>query len=238
MAPIGSFTFPAVNGARNRSNFFMLDGINNQGGFLSTYAVPPIVDSIQEFKVQSHNDEAQFGQAEGGIVNVVTKSGTNSFHGSAWEFLRNDKLDARNFFVSEVTPLRWNQFGGSIGGPVILPHYNGRNKTFFFAAYEGFREHSPAETLGLVPTPQEIAGDLSDIPGQIYNSYSTRPDPNLPGQYLRDPFMCDAAGNALPTNASGVQQPGTPCNKIPSSLLDPDHGALRYHVFSAAGQHR
>ncbi len=225
-SPIGSFTFPSVNGARNRSNFFMLDGINNQGAVISTYAVPPIVDSIQEFKVQSHNDEAQFGQALGGIVNVVTKSGTNSFHGSAWEFLRNDKLDARNFFVSEVTPLRWNQFGGSIGGPVILPHYDGRNKTFFFAAYEGFREHQPAEGLGLVPTPQEIAGDLSDIEGQIYNPYSTRPDPSNPGQYFRDPFMCDAAGMPLPTDASGVQATGTPCNRLPSNLINA--GAVLY----------
>lgn len=219
-SPIGSFTFPSVNGARNRSNLWLLDGINNQGAYISTYTVPPIVDSIQEFKVQSHNDEAQFGQALGGIVNVVTKSGTNSFHGSAWEFLRNDKLDARNLFISDVTPLRWNQFGGSIGGPVILPHYNGRNKTFFFASYEGFRQHQPAQNLGLVPTPLQLTGDLSDIPEQIYNPYSTRPDPSNPEQYLRDPFMCDVAGTPLPTNALGLQATGTPCNKLPSSLIN------------------
>src|ERR1700758_3707973 len=92
--PIGTFTFPSVNGQSNRSNLFLLDGVNNQGSFGSTYAVAPIVDEIQEFKVQSHNDDASFGGVVGGGVNVVTKSGTSHFHGSAWEFLRNKALDA------------------------------------------------------------------------------------------------------------------------------------------------
>ena len=83
--PIGTFSYPSVNGQTNRSNLFLLDGVNNQGSFGSTYAVAPIVDDIQEFKVQSHNDDASFGGAMGGIVNVVTKSGTSKFHGSAWK---------------------------------------------------------------------------------------------------------------------------------------------------------
>ena len=103
--------FPAINGQNNRSNFFLLDGINNQGAFTSTYAVPPIIDTIQEFKVQSHNDQAEFGGALGGIINVVTKSGTNEIHGSAWEFLRNNALDARNPFLLTKTPFRQNQYG-------------------------------------------------------------------------------------------------------------------------------
>ena len=81
----------------------MTDGINNQGAFLSTYAVPPIIDTIQEFKVNSHNDQAEFGGALGGIINVVTKSGTNGLHGTAWEYLRNDAFDARNTFQHSVT---------------------------------------------------------------------------------------------------------------------------------------
>src|SRR5206468_3425464 len=84
----------------------MLDGVNNQGNFLSTYAIPPVIDTIQEFKVQSHNDQAEFGGVLGGIINVVSKSGSNDFHGSAWEFLRNDVLDARNTFLLEKTPFR------------------------------------------------------------------------------------------------------------------------------------
>lgn len=219
--PVGSFTFPSVNGAPNRSNMFLVDGVVNYGSFTSTYGTPPILNDIQEFKVQSQNDQAQFGQALGGIVNVVTKSGTNQFHGQAWEFLRNNALDARNFFAPDVTPLKQNQFGGSIGGPVILPGYNGRNRTFFYTAYEGFRNHTSSLGLYRVPTTAELGGNLSDISEQIYNPFSTRPDPNLPGGYIRDPFMCDAAGNPLPVNASGMQAAGTPCNMIPSTMLDP-----------------
>ncbi len=223
--PIGTFTFPSVNGQNNRSNFYLLDGINNQNNYASAYAVAPVVDAIQEFKVQSHNDEAQYGGALGGIINVVTKSGTNSLHGSAWEFLRNSALDARNPFFSNVTPFKQNQFGGTVGGPVVLPHYNGRNKTFFFGDYQGFRSHLAATSLYTVPTPAELGGDLSAIPAQIYNPFSTRPDPNKPGSLLRDPFMCDAAGNPLPVT-SGFQPAGTPCNKIPASMRD--EGMLTY----------
>src|ERR1700740_1184879 len=92
--PVGTFSYPSVNGQSNRSNLFLLDGVNNQGSFGSTYAVPPIVDDIQEFKVQSHNDDASFGGVLGGVVNVVTKSGTAQYHGVAWEFLRNTAFDA------------------------------------------------------------------------------------------------------------------------------------------------
>ena len=81
--PIGEFQFPAVNGQTNRSNLFMLDGVFNQGAFVSTYAVPPIIDTIQEFKINAHNDDPEFGGAVGGIVNVVTKGGTNELHGNA-----------------------------------------------------------------------------------------------------------------------------------------------------------
>jgi len=86
---VGSFSFPSINGQSNRSNIFLLDGLNNQESFASTYSVPPIIDDIEEFKVDSHNDQAQFGGVLGGTVNVVTKSGTNQFHGAAWEFFRN-----------------------------------------------------------------------------------------------------------------------------------------------------
>src|SRR5205823_1111984 len=144
---LGTVVFPAINGQSNRSNMFLLDGINNYGSIRDTYAVQPTLDDIQEFKVQSHNDEAQFGQVLGGIVNTVTKSGTNELHGDVWEFLRNDAFDAANYFNPVKVPLKQNQFGGAIGGPVVFPHYNGRDKTFFYASYEGFRNHTSANNL-------------------------------------------------------------------------------------------
>src|SRR5216683_4562694 len=118
--PIGVSSYPSVNGQSNRSNLFLLDGVNNQGSFGSTYAVAPIVDDIQEFKVQSHNDDASFGGVLGGVVNVVTKSGTTQYHGAAWEFLRNTTFDAANPFLKKVTPFQQNQFGASFGGPLWL----------------------------------------------------------------------------------------------------------------------
>lgn len=196
--PLGEVIIPAVNGQQNRSNYFMLDGVNDSEVVFSSFAVAPIVDDIQEFKVQSHNDQAQFGYVTGGIVNVVTKSGTNSIHGTAWEFMRNDAFDARNPLAANKIELRQNQFGANIGGPIVLPHYNGRNKTFFFGSYEGFRNVTGAGLSGLAitPTPAELSGDLSALSTPIYNPFSTRPDPSNPGQYLRDPFP----GNIIPAS--------------------------------------
>ena len=208
--PIGTFSYPAVNGQTNRSDLFYLDGINDQGSFGSTYVVAPIVDDIQEFKVQSHNDDPAYGGALGGIVNAVTKSGTNAFHGSLWEFDRNTVFDSRSTFLPNRTPFQQNQFGGAIGGPVVIPGYNGHNKTFFFATYEGFRLHTNSQIFYNTPTAQQLTGDLSGIPGQIYNPYSG----------LTQPFMCDGSGNRLTPLANGTQPAGTPCNRIPSQLIN------------------
>jgi hypothetical protein len=222
-APLGSFVFPAVSGQSNRSNYFLLDGIDNTDQVFTTYAVAPILDDIQEFKVQSHSDEAQFGGVLGGIVNVVSKSGTNNFHGTGWEFLRNTVMDAKNPLkgaAAGVSKLTQNQFGANFGGPVILPHYNGRNKTFFFGSYEGFRRAAPSNNCNLltpsgicgafynVPTAAELNGDFSALcqsgfdgagvcldrdPGsnvihQLYNPFTTQPDPANPGSFMRNPF--------------------------------------------------
>ena len=217
---IGAFSYPAINGQSNRSNMFLLDGVNNYGGISDTNTVQPTIDDVLEFKVQSHNDEAQFGQVLGGIVNLATKAGTNSYHGTLWEFFRNDALDANNYF-NPKTDLKQNQFGASFGGPVVLPHYNGRNKTFFYGSYEGFRRRGSSSQLYVTPTPAQINGDFSEIGSQIYNPYGVQPDPANPGSFQNSPFMCDGSGNALPTDASGAQAAGTPCNKIPSSLISP-----------------
>ena len=184
----GAFSFPAINGQSNRSNFFMLDGLTNQGAFTSTYALPPIIEAIQEFKVQSHNDLAEYGQVRGGIINIVSKSGTNEFHGTGFWFLRNDALDARNPFVPDVTPLRQNTWGGAGGGPII------KNRTFFFGSTQFFRRRRPAEVRSLVPTSAELSGDLSGEAQQIFDPFSTREDPNNPGIFTRDAF----ANNIIP----------------------------------------
>jgi len=176
---IGSdYSFPAINGQTNRSDFFLMDGLYDYGAIESTYAVAPIIDAIQEFKVVSHTDDAEFGSVLGGVVNVVTKTGTNSLHGAAWEYLRNTVFDARNYFlpVGQAKPAyHQNQFGGSVGGPVLIPKlYNGRNKTFFFGAYQGFRYSKPEDTNLLVPTAAELAGNEADNhQPQIYNPYAT-----------------------------------------------------------------
>jgi outer membrane receptor protein involved in Fe transport len=230
---VGSFSFPSINGQTNRSNLFLLDGLNNQESFGSTYSVPPILDDIQEFKVDSHNDQAQFGGVLGGVVNVVTKSGTNNFHGAAWEFFRNSALDAKNP-ITGINQLHLNQFGANIGGPVLLPHYNGRNRTFFFGSYEGVRRHEGNANLVFIPTPAEIAGDFRLDPsgkalGQIYNPWSTVPT-GQPGAGSRTPFLCLVGTTTpAPVLANKLQAPvGTTtapagmaaCNILPGGIID------------------
>jgi hypothetical protein len=215
---VGEVIMPAVNGQNNRSNMFLIDGINNQGTYFGTYAVGPIVDTIQEFKVQSHNDEAVFGAVLGGIVNVVTKSGTNELHGALWEFLRNDAFDASNFFSRTVFPFKQNHFGASGGGPVTIPKiYSGKNRTFFYLGYQGFRFRTPSNVYARVPTPANLQGDLSDWPRQIFDPFSTVPDPSQAGQFNRTPF----AGNRIP--ASRISSLATQFAKfaIPAPVVTP-----------------
>ena len=213
---LGTFTFPAVNGQRNRSNMFLVDGVTDLA-FLGNYNYAAIIDDIQEFKLQTHSDLAEVGAVAGGIVNVVTKHGTNTFHGSAWDFLRNEQLDARNYFLPSRNPLRQNQFGVAAGGPVLIPRlYDGRNKTFFFFAYEGFRQSQATQNVVLVPTGAELGGNFGSLLSQgvqLYNPYSTASDSANPGEYTRQPF----AGNI-----------------IPSSLLSPA-AKLYATLFPAAG---
>ena len=163
-ASVGQFSFPAVNGARNRSNIFFLDGANDLNTLSGTYNYAPIVDAIQEFKSQGHNDLAEYGGAAGAAVSVVTKSGTNQYHGDLWEFLRNEVMDSRGFFEAARAPLRQNQFGASAGGPLSIPKlYNGKNRTFFFVAWEGYRYASKSETGALAPTAAMDSGDFSAL---------------------------------------------------------------------------
>jgi outer membrane receptor protein involved in Fe transport len=223
--PVGTFSYPSINGQTNRSNLYLLDGIYDQGSFGSTYAIAPIVDAIQEFKVQSHNDDTSYGGALGGIINVVTKSGTTQYHATLWEFVRNTQFDARNPFLSKVTPFQQNQFGVAGGGPLSIPwRQSGAPKTFFFAAYEGFRLHTSASNLYSVPTATELGGDLTTVggvpfSGQIYNPYSIVPNAASPTHFSNSPFLCNASGNPSP-DINRIQSTGTPCNKIPADMLD------------------
>ncbi len=216
---IGSFTFPSVNGQGNRSNMFLLDGFTDYG-FIGNYAIAPIIDDIQEFKVQSHNDSSAYGGSLGGIINVVTKGGTQEYHGDVWEFFRNSALDARNYFQTAVTPYKQNQFGGAAGGPVLPGRWRKASpmleKLYFFAAYEGFRATRAANTLDIIPTQAQLGGDFSGgNQNPIFNPYTTRPDPNNPGQLLRDPF---------------------PNNIIPAALVNQPLEAYRKAIYPAVNQ--
>lgn len=193
---LGSFTFPAINGARNRSNMFLLDGANDLNTMLGMYNYSPIIDDIQEFKTQGHNDLAEYGGVAGGMVSVVSKSGTNQYHGSLWEFLRNEQMDARGFFEAKRTPLRQNQYGAAAGGPIWIPKlYNGRNRSFFYAAWEGYRQRTAGETGTLGPTDAMRNGDFSALGKTIYDPAMTTYNAST-NTYSRTSF----SGNIIPQN--------------------------------------
>ena len=143
-----------------------------------------IPDDVLEMKVLTHYDSAQFGGGLGGTINLVTKSGTNQFHGGAWEFWRSSEfLDAAQPPSGILQDLHQNQFGANIGGPVLLPHYNGKDRSFFYGSYEGFRQTIGAANLQLVPTAQQYAGDFSALLNQgiqLYNPFTANraPFPN------------------------------------------------------------
>ncbi len=201
------------NGVRVRGNEVLVDGVSQVPPETRADPVqPPPVDSVQEFKVATSGYSAEFGSAAGGLVNVATKAGTNELHGALWEFLRNDKLNTRNYFapVNQKKPvLRQNQYGAAIGGPVILPKlYNGRNRTFFFTDFEITSVRSQAVFNVNVPTVAMRNGDLSQYVGRIIgtdalgNSVAQGQvfDPvttgTVNGRLTRSPFP----GNAIPIN--------------------------------------
>ena len=166
----------SVNGAGFDQNVFTLDGADNNNYFsgvvvASNQAVKPSIDAIQEFKMETHNYGAEFGRGGGAIVQVTTKSGTNDTHGTAFEFLRNDKLDANDFFNSgrPQPPFRQNQYGATFGGPLV------KDRMFYFGSYEGTRIREKLTRLSIIPTPEQIRGDFSGI-AQIYDPASQAAD--------------------------------------------------------------
>jgi hypothetical protein len=194
-----------INGGLQSSNEFLLDGTPNnaQAGSNNLAYVPP-VDAVQEFKIQTNSFDAQYGHTSGGIVNVSLKSGTNSLHGTAYEFARRKAWDANSFQNNAVGAPKGehylDQYGGQISGPVYIPKiYDGRNKSFFMFVYERYRENTPRPFTLSVPAPEFSTGDFSklvDGVGQKITIYDPATGQNVNGTWVRQPFP----GNIIPTD--------------------------------------
>jgi hypothetical protein len=221
VATRGSFSL-SVGGSRPNSTDWLLDGVDNNeltAGGIGTFSS---IDDIQEFKVFTYNYSAQYGSRAGPTVLVNTKSGSNNFHGSLFEFFRNTSLDAKSFFATSAEKFNLNQFGGSVGGPIQ------KNKTFFFVDGEQKDQLHGITFTGLVPTAAmrvSAAQPFADFSNDLFGAPSTAAitNPYTGGT----PFQCSAA-TGLPTtvNANGSQVAGVACNKIPAALVNPLGAAL------------
>ncbi len=216
----GSF---AANGTRPAQNNYLLDGIDDNADLVdflngTAYVVRPPVDAIQEFKVQTNDYSAEFGRSAGAVLNATIKSGTNSFHGDAWEFLRNERLDAANFFENSPTPTkkgeyRQNQFGATLGGPIR------KDKTFFFADYEGTRIRQATPWVATVPTARERASQYTDL-SELLTQGGTQTDllgRTFPLGQVLDPATTRNVTCGVPdpvTNTLPASGPGGPCNGV------------------------
>jgi hypothetical protein len=192
-----------MNGQRNRANNFLLDGTDNNDQFTAgRVAVNPNVDIVQEFRVSSNNISAEFGRNSASVVNVVTKQGSNRVSGTAYEFMRNDAFDAKTVFAARKDPLKFNQFGGTMGGPLR------RDKTFFFAGYEGLRVNRGVTLVRTVETPEFRQMVASLYPNSIANFlFQNFPSPT-PTSNIRD------IGRPVPglANDSSLNTPGVVTN--------------------------
>lgn len=219
----GDFAF-SVNGAREDANNFLLDGVYNVDPKLNTFGVRPSVDAIREFEMLTSTYDASFGRNPGAQVNVILNSGSNDFHGSLFYFHRNAALDARNFFAPSGEPkpkyLR-NQFGGALGGPIV------RNRTFFFADYEGTRSREGITRITNVPTAQERAGDFSQsLFGVPINPFTGQPFDNgvIPDFFIHPVGRAIAALYPLPNRNVPFQ------NFVSSPVLRDDNNSFDVRV--------
>jgi hypothetical protein len=234
----GGFGFSA-NGARSLQNNFLLDGVDNNSNLPdllneTNFVIQPSVEALQEFKVQTNAYSAEFGRGNGAIINAVIKSGTNQFHGSAWEFLRNEKFDARNYFDTSRQPYKQNQFGVTFGGPIQ------KKKIFFFMDYEGLRIRQAEPQTAIVPDLAQRNGDFSsliDYTTPVIDSSTNAPvlDCNGRATYAGEIFNSRLAqvvpvSNNVPTGVCGMpfgyDAGGLPLNIIPGNLIDPLGSAL------------
>jgi hypothetical protein len=193
----------SANGQRPRDNNYMLDGVDNNETWLQTVVVFPSVDALDEFKLQTSTYAAEFGRSMGGVVNLQIKSGSNSFHGSAFEFLRDDRFDANNWFNNRAgrpkPDFRQHQFGGTLGGPIF------KDKTFFFADYQGMRITQGLTYLSTVPSAKMRQGDFSEINRPIFDPLTGQPFPgNIIPQNRWDPASAKVLSQLIPEpNAAG-----------------------------------
>ena len=233
MAARGSFSL-SVGGSRPNSTDWLLDGIDNNELTAGGIAILTSIDDVQEFKVLTFTYSAEYGTRAGPTVLVTTKAGTNDFHGTLFEFVRNKSLNAKSFFATSKEKFNLNQFGGGIGGPIR------KNKTFFFIDGEQKYQLHEIPFAGLVPSLAQRQGDFSHDPFGTMTSIGT-PAPNQPsgiinpnmagsmaGAASTNPnvfpnvyFQCDSAMNPLAARADGSQPQGTACNKIPRGLFNP-----------------
>ncbi len=231
VAARGSFSL-SVGGSRPNSTDWLLDGVDNNELTAGGIGVFSSIDDIQEFKVLTYTYSAEYGTRAGPTVLVTTKSGTNELHGSLFEFVRNTDLDAKSYFATSAEKFNLNQFGGSVGGPIR------RNKTFFFVDGEQkYQRHGIAFT-GLVPSLAMRSGDFSsDAFGNSVGGLAIV-NPNMigastdPATYPNVYFQCDGGGNPLSVNPDGSQPQGTPCNKIPTGLIN-NIGQAMMNVYPA-----
>jgi carboxypeptidase family protein len=229
------FNGTTISGVRGRQVSYYLDGADTSEQHQGGSWIQTSIDALQEFSVQQNAYSAEHSRS-GSFFNATTKSGSNSFRGMLYEFLRNEKTDARNFFLTDREILKRNQFGASLGGPVWIPRlYDGRNRTFFFVNYEGMRERTGLITTRTSPTAAMLAGDFS-TPGfnTLYDPLTTAPNPSGSGT-IRTPF----SGNRIPTNRLSSQAaffnpyiptaatPGGRLTFAPSRALDEDQVTLR-----------
>ena len=193
----------SIGGNRPNANYFLLDGATNTDPAFSTQNMNLSPDAVLEFQVQTGSYSAELGGAGGGQINIVTRSGTSQLHGTVYEFLRNDALDARNFNEMEGSShLVQNNFGASLGGPL-------KNRTFFFLNYEGLRKTKAIALVDTVPTADESMGDFSQSGADIYNPFSSRNNPNF-----------NPARPASPANPQTLRDL-FPANRIPANLISP-----------------
>lgn len=173
--------YVTIGVGRDSSTNYLIDGIEARSLRFNNSSLQPSIDAIQEFKVERNSFSAEYGRGVA-VVNTAIKPGTNQFHGTVYEFFRNDKLDTRNFFDARKPAFRQNQYGYSFGGPLV------RERTFFFTNFEGFRARRGGTFFATVPNPQQLAGDFSAQARTVYDPATTRADPANPGSVVRTPF--------------------------------------------------
>src|SRR5579872_5570462 len=182
----------AVNGQRPESNGYLLDGVSNMDNVNGAFAIRVPVDAISEFRILTLNAPAEYGDTSGATTSVVTKTGGNAFHGDVYEFLRNNDVDSRNFFAATTEPLHQNQYGATLGGPIR------RNKDFFFAYFEGYRNRQGVTQTAIVPTPEQRVGNFSGSgqPLRAFNPQTGGFDP-VPGNQIPASMINPIAQNVL-----------------------------------------